>query len=328
MSFLVCVLDVYAENVKKILTEEFEAEKDPRFVLKFAASYDREEQLALAENADFLVVGWPAVDAEMIEGAQKLKAIHKWGIGYDGIDMEAVKARGIKLYITAGVNAVPVSELALLMMMTLLRRSAWADRGMRDGKWLKSEMRAVAHHLTHKKVGILGMGNIGKNLVKLLRGFDAEIAYHDAFRKSPDEENALGVAYLPFEELLRWCDVLSLHIPLTPETEHLIDASALEKMQPHAVLINTARGRLVDQQALVRALREGWIAGAGLDVFETEPLDEENPLLGMDNVVLTPHVGGATYNNVANVARHVRRNLAALARGDGSSIASGDTVLG
>ena len=325
MSYLVSVLDVYAEKVKDILRQEFLSSLYPVFEIHFAGSYGREEQLALARDADFLVVGWPEVDAEMLGQAKNLKVIHKWGVGCDNIDLRAAASRGIGLYITAGSNAVPVSELALLLMLTLLRRLPFADRNMRNGKWMKSEMRESSQHLTHKRVGIVGMGNIGCGLVNLLKGFQVEIGYYDVFRKNKDVENTLGIEYKPFEELLSWSQILSLHIPLTTDTHHIIDAKALELMDREALLINTARGRLVDQAALIDALQNKKIAGAGLDVFEQEPL-AESPLLYMENVVLTPHMGGATLNNVSAVARHIKHNLIAYATHEISKIKERDII--
>ncbi len=323
MDNIVCVLDVFAENVKESLRREMES----AFTVRFAKSYDRDEQLGLAGEADFLVAGWPPVDAEMITRAGKLKAIHKWGIGYDKINLDAAREKGVKLYITAGANAVPVSELALMLMMSVLRRLPFVDANMRNRVWLKSEMRGIAHHLTGKRVGILGMGNIGRNLVKLLRGFDAQVGYYDVFRRTPEEEKAMGITFMPLDRLFSWSQVLSLHTPLTDETRKVVNARTLALMPRDAILVNTARGDLVDEPALIEALRNGVIAGAGLDVFEKEPLGD-SPLLQMDNVVLSPHVGGATLNNVDNVARHVRKNLQAFMEGRWEDIPKQDVIVG
>jgi phosphoglycerate dehydrogenase-like enzyme len=282
--------------------------------------------LSLAAKADFLWVGWPPVDAEMIEQATNLKVIHKCGVGVDEIDLNAAKTKNIKVYITEGINSVPVSEMALLLIMAVLRRLVFADASIRKGKWLKTELRGQAQHLTGKIVGIIGMGNIGRNLTKLLRGFDCKVNYFDIYRHTPEAEGDLGASYMPFNDLLKTCEVISLHAPLTPHTANMINSIALRMMSRNAILINTARGGLIDQKALIEALSSGAIAGAGLDVFETEPLDVSNPLLTMDNVVLSPHVAGSTLNNISIRTKRIAQNLGLFL--DRGEVRKADTILG
>lgn len=154
MKYKVCVLDVFVQKVKDVITEVF----SDKYELEFADSYDRKEQLELAAKADFLIAGWPKIDGEMIDKATKLKAIHKWGIGLDKIDLERARKNGVKVYLTSGANAVPVSEHALMLIMATLRQLSYVDASLRKGVWLKSEMRSISHHLSGKTVGIIGMG--------------------------------------------------------------------------------------------------------------------------------------------------------------------------
>jgi phosphoglycerate dehydrogenase-like enzyme len=315
------VLDVMSEEVKNIILHELGDD----YEIKFASSYGRSEQLGLMVEADFLWVGWPPVDAEMIEKAVNLKVIHKCGTGVDRIDLKAAKSRNIKVFITSGINAVPVSEMALLLIMAVLRRLVCADANLRKGKWLKTELRGKSQHLAGKTVGIIGIGHIGKNLAKILKGFECQIYYYDINRMALDQEKTLGVSYKPLDELLKTSDVVSLHAPLTPETEKMINSKTLTMMRQSAILINTARGGLVDEQALVSALRTGVIAGAGLDVFAKEPIEETNPLLTMDNVVLTPHIAGSTLNNMLIRTRRIARNLAAFLNSE--EVAKEDIIL-
>lgn len=322
MRHTLSVLDVVAEDVRKVIDQYLGETYD----IRYASSYDRQEQLDLAAAADFLWAGWPKVDAEMIGQAPKLKLIHKCGVGVDKIDLNAARAKGVKVYLTAGINAIPVSEMALMLMMAVMRHIVYATTSLRDRKWIQSELKGVNQHLTGKTVGIVGMGNIGKNLVKLLRGFECRILYFDVQRLATELETALGVTYRPFEELLRESEVVTLHAPATPETARMINARTLAMMNSGAILVNTARGELVDEAALVEALRTGVIAGAGLDVFEPEPIDPNSPLLTMDNVILTPHIAGSTLNNMSSRAIRIAKNLDAFLHG--GEVAKTDIVVG
>ena len=230
----------------------------------------------MAAAADFIWTGGHLLDAEMIEKSPKLKVIHKSGIGVDKIDLNAARAKGVKVYITAGANAVPVSEMALMLMMAVLRRFTYADSSLKKGKWPKKELGGVSQHLSGKTVGIVGMGNIGKNLVKLLKGFDCTILYYDLCRLAPELERSLGITYKSLEELVKNSEVISLHVPLTPETEKMINARLFAMMGRNTILVNTARGGVIDEQVLIEALQKGTIAGAGLDVFTMEPIDPKN----------------------------------------------------
>jgi len=322
MKYVLSVLRVCPEEEKKIIDRELGNIYD----IKYATSYDRQEQLHLAEDADFLWVGGSIVDAELIEAASKLKVIHKSGIGVDKIDLEAARAKGIKVYITGGANAVAVSEMALMLMMAVLRRFISSDASLRKGKWLKTELAGVTQHLSGKTVGIVGMGNIGKNLAKLLQGFECKILYHDVSRLSSEVERSIGIIYKPLEELLKNSDVVSLNIPLTPMTKDIINAETLSMMKRTAIIVNTARGGIIDEKALIEALQKGTIAGAGLDVFAIEPLDPHNPLLTMDNVVVSPHVAGSTLNTVPVRVRIIAKNLDAFLKG--KEVTRTDIIVG
>lgn len=322
MKYTLSVLQVCHEEQKKFIDREFGGIYD----IRYATSYDRQEQLDLAADADFIWAGGSLLDAEMIEKAPKLKVIHKSGIGVDKIDLNAARAKGVKVYITAGANAVPVSEMALMLMMAVLRRFVYTDTSLRKGQWPKKELGGVSQHLSGKTVGIVGMGNIGKNLVKLLKGFDCKNFYYDVCRLTPEFERSLGITYKSLEELVKNSEVISLHIPLTPETKNMINANIFAMMSRNTILVNTARGGVVDEQALIEALQKGTIAGAGLDVFTMEPIDPNNPLLAMDNVVVSPHVAGSTLNTMPVRAKHIAKNLDAFL--NGREIAKADIVVG
>lgn len=321
MTHRVACLDVWAPAVREVVARVAPPELD----LRFAQSYDESEQLALVEHAEFLLPGWAAVTAPMLAHAKKLRMIQKWGIGVDRIDVEAVRRMRIPLAITAGSNAGPVAELAIALMLAVYRRVAQVDRALREGRWLKAEMRGVCYQIAGKTVGLVGFGNIGRMVARKLRGFDARVVYFDPRRADRELEEATGATYASLAALLSQSDIVSLHMPLTEQTSRLIDARAIASMKDGAILINTARGELLDERALHDALVAGKLRGAGLDAFDPEPPASDNPLLTLDQVVATPHTGGAVFDNVENVAQHAIGNILRYLRGE--PLAAADIVV-
>jgi len=318
--FVAC-LDTWAPAVREVVRKTAPPELD----LHFATSYDDAEQMGLVENAEFLLPGWAAVTETMLRHARKLRMIQKWGIGYDRIDVEAARRLGIPLAITAGSNAGPVAELAIALMLAVYRRIPYNTAAMRDGKWPKAEMRETCFQIAGKTVGLVGFGNIGRMLARRLRGFDARVIYFDARPADPQTERELNVTYAPLSTVLEESDILSLHAPFTEQTAKMINASSIATMKDGAILINTARGELVDEPALHAALVSGKLRGAGLDAFDPEPPSADNPLLKLDQVVLTPHAGGGVFDNVENVARHALGNIMRFLRGE--PLAPADVVV-
>ena len=321
MSHFVACLDVWAPAVRAVVRQVAPPELD----LHFATSYDDAEQFGLMERAEIVLAGWAQVTEPMLARAPRLRMIEKWGIGVDRIDVEAVRRRNIPLAITAGSNAGPVAELAIALMLGVYRRLAQVDSALRRGQWLKAEMRGLCYQLTGKTVGLLGFGNIGRTVARRLRGFEVRVIYFDSSRASADVETALGAQWVPLAELLAESDILSLHAPFVPKTAKIINAEAIAAMKTGAVLINTARGELVDEAALYDALVAGKLRGAGIDAFETEPPPPDHPLLALDQVLATPHVGGAVFDNVDNVARHAIGNILKFLRGE--ALAPADVVV-
>ncbi len=311
-TYRVAFLDVYAPGA----LAEVEAQLPDNFELVAVRTYDEQERIAAVSGADFILAGWPAITADLMDAAPKLKLIQKSGIGYEKIDVKAAAARGIPVAITAGGNAIPVAEHTVMLILAVYRRLLYADRSLREGRWVKAEMRATAYLLNGKTVGILGFGNIGRQVARRVRAFDTRILYFDRVRPSPEEERELGVEYRPLDELAAEADVLSVHLPYTPETHRLIGADVFSRMKPTAIVVTTARGDIVDEAALVEALKTGRILGAGLDVFAEEPPSGDHPLMRLDNVVLTPHYAGSAIDNVANVARHAFANMVRVTRGE------------
>ena len=237
-----------------------------------------------------------AIDAPLLEAlVPPLRIVSTFAVGYENIDLAAARRLGVAVANTPGVLTEATAEVAVALLLACARRVAEGDRFTRAGRF--EGWGPLAHRgrdVYGRRVGIVGAGRIGERVARTLRfGFDCEIAVHSR-RPRPDWERELGARFAPLEELLEQSDFLSLHCPLTPATHHLIDARALARMPRHACLVNTARGPVVDEAALVRALREGEIAAAGLDVYEAEPKLAPG-LTALDNAVLLPHVGSATF---------------------------------
>lgn len=284
--------------------------------LHFAESEARQEQLALVRTAEVIVSAGSVVDAALIAGGEKVRLIQKWGIGVDKIDLDAARARGIPVAITAGASAGPVAEHALALMLAVYRRLPLADRQVRAGIWQPAQLRVACRQIGGKTIGLLGFGNIARMLAHRLRGFDVEILYNDVRRADAVTERGFGARHVSFDTLLERSDILSLHLPLTAESRAIMNAAAFARMRQGAVLINTARGGLVDEAALHEALVGGRLAGAGLDTFAAEPLPADHPLLALDQVVVTPHSAGSVFDNIPNIAGHVLDNIARFARGE------------
>lgn len=284
--------------------------------LVFAESADESEWIAKVRDTDYILCSWTPVSEQVIQAASRLKLIQKYGIGVDKIDLKAAAIRGIPVCISAGVNAVAVAETAITLMLAVYKRLCVADNSLRAGQWLKWELRTGCYELWQKTVGLVGGGAIGQAMAKrLYHGFECRVLYYDIIRLSQEMETALGMTYVAMEKLLRESDIVSLHAPLLPETHGLMNAKTLAMMKPNAILINTARGGLVDETALIEALQKGIIAGAGLDVFAKEPPGLENPLLRMDNVVMTPHNGGGTVDTMKRIISHSFNNIMKVEQG-------------
>jgi D-3-phosphoglycerate dehydrogenase len=286
------------------------------FRLRVVTSKDRGELLRLMPEADFLLVATARVDDDLLRGAPRLRLVQHQGVGYDNIDVEACLRAAIPVALTPEGTTIGVAEHTLLLILALYRRLPVVEAAVRRGEWPVWSMRTRSFELAGKTLGLIGLGRIGREVAKRARAFDTTILYHDPFRAPVEVEAELGVVYAPLDDLLRQADIVSLHAPLTAETRRIIGERELRLMLPHAVLINTARGGLVDEAALIRALDEGWIAGAALDVFAQEPPDPNNPLLRSPNVILTPHIAAGTRDAYRTKMEAVFRNMQRVARGE------------
>ena len=268
---------------------------------------DREQHIPAA---DVLVVYNSRLTKEWLDRAARCIFIQRYGAGVDTVDLPEACRRGIPVGITSGKNARSVAEHAVMLMLAVHKRLITAHcKIVHEGKWLNTVLRDTAYEISYKKVGIVGMGNIGRLVAKMLSGFECEVAYYDVFRLPEEEEKALGVTYADLDSLIQRSDIVTIHAPLTEQTHHVIDERRLHMMKPSAVLINTSRGGLVDEKALVEALQSGRLRGAGLDVFEKEPIDREHPLAKMENVIVTPHTAGGTNESMEAVVQEAFVNI-------------------
>ena len=283
-----------------------------------------EEWLAAAADAEALFVTpvtW--ITENLIARMPNLRLIHCEGVGFDRIDLEAARKRGIYVCNNAGCNAGPVAEQAVMMMTMLLHRTLWGDRMVKtgfQGQAVRELEMDVPPDLSIATVGLVGFGAIGRETAERLRVSGSQVYYYARHRKDPETERRYGVEYLPLEELAERCDIVSLHLPATAESTHMVDRDFLARMKPGAFLVNTARGAIIDDEALCEAIRSGHLAGAALDCYDPEPVPADHPLVRLaaeypDRLVLLPHQAGVTQSSFYNVYRMLFENLQRLADG-------------
>lgn len=272
----------------------------------------KEELLQKLSDKEGVILSGITIDEELLEHAHNLKVVSNVSVGYNNFDIEAMKKRKIIGTNTPGVLDNTVADLVLGLMLTSARRIAELDKYVKAGKWQPEDNKNLFGMDVHgATLGIIGMGRIGEAIAKRAKfGFDMEVSYYNRNRKCETEEK-LGVKYSNFESLLKTSDFIVLILPLTEETYHLIGLKEFNLMKRTAFFINASRGQTVDEEALIEALRSKKIMGAGLDVYEKEPVDYYNPLLKMPNVVTMPHIGSATEKTRADMAMLAAKNLVA-----------------
>ena len=285
------------------------------FELAVVAARSQEYKDALKDSSYLVGFVDSLVDDELFETGPNLKLIQLLSAGYDRADIEAARKAGVPIANNGGANSVAVSEHAVLLMLAVSRQLVRQHTSVAAGNWRGNETPRV-HELRNKTLGIVGLGTIGKKTARLAAAFGMNIIYYDIARLAEHEEDAIGVRFRLLKELLRESDLISLHTPLNDTTRHLIGADELSLMKESAILVNTARGPVIDEAALYAALTEGKILAAGLDVFDQEPPQPDNPLFKLDNVILSAHLAGPTFeSNIARV-RNAFDNVQRVARGE------------
>lgn len=267
-------------------------------------------------DADYILAGGRLrITGEVLENAKNLRMIQRSGVGLDALDLDAIKQRGIPLYVNQGVNAQSVAEYALLLILASLRKLPTINQRTKSGIWKKQEQGIQTSELRGKTVGIIGMGNIAKTLVKLLKPFDVQILYNNVFQEDSDYEKENNMDFVSINDLLSKSDIVSIHCALTDETRRLINCDSIAKMKDGAILVNTARGEIVDTTAVVEALKNGKLSYAALDVHEQEPLASDSPIKSVENTILSPHIAGVTADSFRAMMHDAFRNIECFDQG-------------
>jgi phosphoglycerate dehydrogenase-like enzyme len=273
---------------------------------------DDDERRRRIAQCEVVIVAATPLRKPLIDAATALELVHHQGVGWqDTTDHDVLRARAIPLAVTPEGTTRGVAEHTVLLILATLKRLPFADSELRQGRFHINALRPVSRELSGLTVGYVGMGRIARAVADRLRGFGTDGVYFD-----PDVRTSEGLRRLSFDDVLRNADILSLHVPLTPKTRHMIGAPQFASMKQGSYLVNTARGGLVDESALVQALQSGHLAGAALDVFETEPVPAGHPLAALPNVVLTPHIAAGTRDALATKMHAVFANIEGFYRGE------------
>ncbi len=285
------------------LFEELSGFADELVINEKGRPLNEEELIPLLKDCDGFIAGLDTVSESVINSCSKLKVISRYGAGYDRVDIDAARKKGIVVTNTPGVNAEAVGEHAFALILALARRVPYLNNNTKSGNWIRS----TGVELSGKTIGIVGLGAIGKVVARCSKSFNMKIVAYDPFinREYCQEDN---IEALSFEEVLKTADIISLHLPLNNDTRHLINKETLKTIKSGAILINTSRGGIIDEEAAFEALMEGKLGGLGLDAFEEEP-PKDSPLFTLDNVVVTPHTGAHTYEATKKMGRAAVTNL-------------------
>ncbi len=271
----------------------YAASRGIEFHYKYLSDFSADNQIKEMKGFDGVIIGSEPFSAEIMEGLKdRLKAVIRFGVGYDAVDLDAATRSGIPVANTPGTNSVSVAEHALTLMLTLQKKIVENCSNLRKGEWIEP----IGKELSGKTVALFGFGKIARILAGFLKGFSCRIIAYSR-RLNDEKAREFGVEYCEIDTLFSEADIVSLHIPFTPETDMIVGKEFLEKMKNSALLINTARGGVVDEEALISVLKENRIAGAGLDVFAEEPITPDHPFITLENVVMTPHVAASTYES-------------------------------
>ncbi|MBE0520074.1 D-glycerate dehydrogenase [Candidatus Bathyarchaeota archaeon] len=300
------------ERGLKTIKERFDAEVWPEY-----GPPPKEVIVEKVGNVDAIVsLLSDEIDAEVFGAARKLKVVAQMAVGFDNIDVKLATKRGIYVTNTPEVLTETTADFAWALLMAVARRVVEADRYVRTGKWKVSwhPSMLLGRDVHGATMGIVGAGRIGSSVAKRAKGFNMKILYYDVVSR-PELEKELGAKNVDLDTLFKESDFISVHVPLTKQTYHMINEEKLRLMKKTAYLINNSRGSVIDEKALYRALKEEWIAGAGLDVFEREPTQLNNPLLMLDNVVVAPHISSSSHETRSRMAEMVAENLMAFFEG-------------
>ena len=307
----IVVSEFMADSAVEDLKKDFQLIYDPGLVDQKNALYE-----AVAQARALIVRNRTQVDAQLLDKAPGLQAVGRLGVGLDNIDLDACAQRGIQVFPATGANAQAVAEYAIAGMLMLFRRAYHSNDAMKNGEWPRADLQG--RETGEKRLGLVGFGGIARLTARKAKALGMQVtAFDPLIQKSDPCWDQEGVTPLSFDEVLKTSDAVSLHVPLLDTTRHMIDTKALSRMKKEAVLVNTARGGIVDEEALAKALKQGQLAGAIMDVFEKEPLGNDNPFHGVPNLILTPHIAGVTHESNIRVSQVTADNIRkALSKGE------------
>ena len=308
---------VFLTGLKEALIEEVVSYSPPDYeVVVLDKSSTEEQRINEVRDADFLLCYGQDPSDEVIKSLEKCRLVQLLAAGYDRMNLDLLAELEIPCANNGGANSWAVADQAVLLMLAIYKQLLASDNSTREGRWAEPITGQNTFEMADKKVGILGIGNIGRQVAKRVQGFDAKVQYFDLYPLDERTAEELNVTYVSLEELFSTSDIISSHTPLTNDTTHIVNSNTLSLMKPTSILINTSRGPVVDEEALISALQSGVIAAAGLDVFEKEPVSPDNPLLKMDNVVATPHMAGTTWDTWARRANFGFENMERIRNGE------------
>jgi phosphoglycerate dehydrogenase-like enzyme len=301
---------VFLHGLHPRIVEAIVSFNPPGFTTTVVAGKSPEDQQVEAvRDADFIMAFRAKLTDRILRSAKKARLVQILSAGYDSINLKLLRELKIPCANNGGANSWAVADHAVLAMLSLYRRVAAADRTVREGRWNAAIDGMNTFEMAGKVVGVLGFGNIGQKVARRVQAFDATVQYYDKFPLAPERERELKAKRVSLEELFRTSDIISCHAPLTNETRHVVNRERLATMKPTAIIVNTSRGPVVDEAALTEALQQKRIAGAGIDVFEKEPVDPGNPLLKLENVVVSPHSAGTTWDTWFRRADFAYKNM-------------------
>lgn len=318
MNKTILLTNKYSEATLQIVQHEIQE----GFEIRFLSEQTQDALINEVASADFILAGGRLkISKEVLDRAKRLQMIQRSGVGLDALDLDAIKGHRIPLYVNQGVNAESVAEHTLLLMLSCLRKLPTINQNTKNGIWKKQEQGVQTTELKGKTVGIVGMGNIAKTLVALLKPFRVRILYNNLVQMPNEFEQENNMTFVGVDELLRYSDIVTIHCALTSETRNLINTETLDFMRDGAVLINTARGEIVDPVAVADALISGKLSYAALDVHVQEPIPENYALKDIENVILTPHIAGVTADSFRTMMHDAFRNIECFDRGELDAIA-------
>lgn len=306
----IALVGIYPTGTEKMFRKLLPAKDFEINVVNTQEKYDS------LTDAEIIILRIFKLPKEVIQRNKSLKLVEKWGAGYDTIDIESAGEANVIVCNVIGANACAVSEIAVLHMLATMRNLINHHQSMVKGVWTKGDFMDTSFTLMNKTVGLIGGGNIGRQVARRVQSFGAKVQYFDMFRLNEEKEKEFNMKYVEMDELLRTSDVVSLHIPLTDETKNIINREKLALMKPTSIIVNTARGGLIDEDAIIDAINNKKLLGAGLDCFATEPINPNDPILKQKNVTLTPHIGGTSADILEVMAPRIAKNILAFSKSE------------